>query len=131
MLERAICGCDFEVAKFCAGTGIQRESNEYSKQELFRELLYKWKREITISEDDYANWMEMIKNYISIRTEGIMNGNRRNYYGECAAFIAAYGEVYESRGVYRGKQNIMQHYRAKYSRRRAFHEELRRYGMSK
>lgn len=30
------------------------------------------------------------------RIEGIMDANRRNYYGECAAYIAALGEVQES-----------------------------------
>ena len=35
---------------------------------------------------------------ITMRVKGIMESNRRNYYGECAAFIAALGEVKESRG---------------------------------
>ena len=73
--------------------------------------------------------MKMIERYISKRTEAIMDTNRRNYYGECAAFIAAYGEVCESRGSYGAKTSIMEQYKTKYSRRRAFHQELREYGM--
>lgn len=41
-----------------------------------------------ISEEDYAKWMKMMERYISMRTAGIMDANRRNYYGECAAYIA-------------------------------------------
>jgi len=58
-----------------------------------------------------------------------MGANRRNYYGECAAFIAALGEVKESRGELNGKEKLMEAYKDAYSRRRAFHEELRRFGM--
>ena len=52
-----------------------------------------------------------------------------NDYGECAAFIAAFGEMLQSRGTANAKESAMQWYRREYSRRRAFHEELRGYGM--
>ena len=58
-----------------------------------------------------------------------MDANRRTYYGECAAFIAALGEVKESRGLNRAKMQIMEQYKKEYSRKRAFHQELRYYGM--
>lgn len=68
---------------------------------------------------------------ITMRVKGIMESNRRNYYGECAAFIAALGEVKESRGEWNVKANLMEYYKTMYSRRRAFHEELRKFGMRK
>lgn len=57
-----------------------------------------------------------------------MSENRRNYYGECAAYIAALGEVQESWGEKGAKQRLMTLYRDKYSRRSAFRQEMRRYG---
>ncbi len=69
-----------------------------------------------------------MKALIDLRTEGIMNANRRNYYGECAAYIAALGEAEEAFGVTNGKQRLMEEYRAKYSRRSAFRQELCAYG---
>ena len=57
-----------------------------------------------------------------------MSENRRNYYGECAAYIAALGEVRESLGEAGAKQRIMTDYKEKYSRRNAFRAELRGYG---
>lgn len=62
------------------------------------------------------------------RTAGIMDANRRNYYGECAAYIAALGEVRESMGEINAKQKIMTSYKDNYSRRSAFREEMRNYG---
>ena len=77
------------------------------------------------------NLLEKQKNeeWISLRVEAIMTANRRNYYGECAAFVAALGEVLESRGKKGAKNALMEEFRMEYNRRRAFHDELRRYGM--
>ena len=57
-----------------------------------------------------------------------MNANHRNYYGECAAYIAALGEVYESLGDKGGKQRLMTSYKDKYTRRSAFRAEMKGYG---
>ena len=62
------------------------------------------------------------------RTAGIMQANRRNYYGECAAYIAALGEVLEAMGKQGAKQELMTSYRDAYSRRSAFREEMKKYG---
>ncbi len=128
MLERVIYGCGFQVDKFLEGTCLSKGRNE---REFFWELFYKWKNETDIPEDNCSQWMKMIEKYISVRTAGIMDANRRNYYGECAALIAAYGEVCESRGVNGAKAGIMEKYKVEYSRRRAFHQELKSYGMRK
>lgn len=47
-----------------------------------------------------------------------MEANRRNYYGECAAFIAALGEVKESQGAENAKAAIMNSCKTEYARRR-------------
>ncbi len=67
--------------------------------------------------------------YVDTKLENILLANRRNYYSECAAFIAAYGEVLESQGVPHGKTGTMESYRAKYPRRSSFISALRSYGM--
>ena len=45
--------------------------------------------------------------------------------------MSALGEARESMGEQGGKQRVMEQYRAQYSRRSAFHQELRNYGMIK
>jgi hypothetical protein len=76
-------------------------------------------------------WLNKIDNWLALRVAAIMDANRRKTYGECAAFIAAYGEVLESRGNSGEKDRVMLRYKAEYSRRRAFLEELRGFGMKK
>ncbi|MGN0907650.1 MAG: hypothetical protein ACI4NM_10915 [Bullifex sp.] len=70
-----------------------------------------------------------IEGLIRRRTEGIMDANKRNHYGECALYIAAFGEVVEAQGEKGGKENVMMEYKTEYNRRRAFTAELRHYGM--
>ena len=78
--------------------------------------------------DTKACAIKRIAGLIEKRTEGIMSANRRNYYGECAAYIAALGEVQESLGETGAKQRLMASYKDKYSRKSAFRQDLRNYG---
>ena len=102
---------------------------QFGKMEMFWSLFSKWKDSQMPSEEDAEDWLQFSEQLIAKRTAGIMEANRRNYYGECAAFIAALGEVNESRGLNQAKSLIMEQYKKEYSRRRAFHQELRYYGM--
>ena len=58
----------------------------------------------------YLQWIDHL---IAERVKGIMENNRRNYYGECAAYIAALGEVKESMGEIGAKQKILSHYKTR------------------
>ena len=146
MVNRAQAACGFDVRKYYRGTametsdaymkdrisfteGADDEKGTIDEKAVFSNLLKTWKKEVRLSDNDSVLWMERIDHWIEWRVEGIMNGNKRNYYGECASFIAALGEVQESRGVTKGKELIMERYRAAYPRRRAFHDELCLYGM--
>ena len=128
MLNRAISVCGFKAEEYYKGT------DEYSNErddELFLKLFGIWKEQVQLSDEDTQKWLQRIDKWIAQRTRGIMDNNRRNYYGECAAFIAALGEVLESFGEKGAKAGNMEKYKSEYSRRRAFHDELRKYGMKK
>lgn len=119
----------FDTENYCkglAGTDV----NDIPKETVFMKLFRKWQERITMSEETRKVVLRDIEGWIRKRVKGIMEGNHRKYYGECASYIAAYGEVLESRGISGAKEKIMEDYRSEYSRRRAFHEELRRYGMA-
>lgn len=58
----------------------------------------------------------MIDSLIEKRTKAIMEAQHRAYYEECADFIAAYGEVKESRGEENARTLIMEKYKNKYPR---------------
>ena len=125
MREKAFGICSFSVNEFCLGTDLVSSASDKA---FFQECFDKWKSTIVLPENTYELWMKRITQWTELRVSAILNANRRNYYGECAAFIAAAGEVQDDRK--QGSKNLlMQRYKADYSRRRAFHDELRRYGM--
>ena len=126
MLSRVVSASKFDVVSFCIG---EYRNRDMGKTELFWSLFSEWKDSWRLSKEDAEEWLRFSEQLIAKRTAGIMEANRRNYYGECAAFIAALGEVNESRGLNRAKSLIMEQYKKEYSRRRAFHQELRYYGM--
>ena len=99
-----------------------------SENDLFCQLFFKWKSMVQMEHDIRDCAVKKITALLKKRTEGIMSANRRNYYGECAAYIAALGEVQESMGDVGAKQRLMTSYRDKYPRRSAFREEMRSYG---
>lgn len=128
MLSRSMSACGFTKEAFYFGTG---EADDKTDIEVFTGILANWKDTVDLSEKEVDKWLKKLDTWIQRRVCGIMDANRRNYYGECAEFIAAFGEVQESLGETGAKARIMEQYRREYSRRRAFHEELRRYGMRK
>lgn len=95
---------------------------------LFYDLLLKWKSMVQMESEVRNAAIKKIADLLEKRVEGIMDANRRNYYGECAAYIAALGEVQESAGESGAKQRLMTSYKDKYFRRNAFRAELKNYG---
>ena len=128
MQSMGMDACSFSTESYCEGIG---QKSELPDEAMFQKCFEKWKADIVLSEDTRELWLNRIDNWIALRVSAIMARSNRKYYGECAAFIAAYGEVMESRNNPGAKDAIMQQYRQEYSRRRAFHDELRCYGMRK
>ena len=126
MSTRAMSACDFHADAYCEGTGIDPAPSGTAS---FRECFQTWKKQVDIPEAVCEQWFGRIEKWVSLRVSAIMQANRRNYYDECAAFVAALGEAEESRGKAGRKGSLMRQYKTEYSRRRAFHEELRRFGM--
>ena len=98
------------------------------ENDLFCQLFLQWKSIVPMSSDIRNRAIKRITVLLEKRTAGIMDANRRNYYGECAAYIAALGEVRESMGEMGAKQMLMTSYKDAYPRRSAFREEMRKYG---
>ena len=58
-----------------------------------------------------------------------MKYNLRNDYAKCAAYAAVIGEILETEGRIPSKNGYLLNWKQKYSRRIAYHRELRNYGM--
>lgn len=126
MCSSYIDSIGFHPETYLKGTG---RTTELSGQAFFWECFCKWREHICLPEQDVQYILEKLERWVRLRVKGIMENNRRNYYRECAAFVAALGEVKESRGERGGKSATMEGFRSAYPRRRAFHQELRDFGM--
>lgn len=125
MAEMAKSAMGFSAEEYRSGIcGLEG----IGENDLFCQLFLQWKSIVPMSSDIRNRAIKRITALLEKRTAGIMDANRRNYYGECAAYIAALGEVRESIGEMGAKQKLMTSYKDAYPRRSAFREEMRKYG---
>ncbi|WP_027216588.1 hypothetical protein [Butyrivibrio fibrisolvens] len=111
-------------------------SAEFDISVLYDNDLLKVSREtlrtrVSLNREDKEKLFKKIDKWIQLRVDAIMNANCRNYYHECAMYIAAFGEAQESNGVTFAKQQILQKYKNLYSRRRVYIDELKGVGLRK
>ena len=126
MLRRIVAAAGFDKSEYEKGTlRLIEESNEG----WFLTCWNRWKRTVPLSREQREALLGWAESLVTKRVQGIMEGNHRNYYGECAAYIAALGEAREAGGEPNGKQATMAKYMEAYNRRSAFRQVMRGYGM--
>lgn len=126
MLRRIVAAAGFDKSEYEKGTlRFIEESNEG----WFLTCWNHWKRTVPLSREQREALLGWAEGLVTKRVQGIMEGNHRNYYGECAAYIAALGEAREAGGEPNGKQATMAKYMEAYNRRSAFRQVMRGYGM--
>lgn len=126
MIRKIVTAVGFDKSEYEKGTlMLIEEGNE----EWFLTCWLRWKRTVPLSQEQRESLFRWAEDLVAKRVQGIMEGNHRNYYGECAAYIAALGEARESGGEPGGKQATMAKYMDAYSRRSAFRQEMLGYGM--
>ncbi len=126
MRSSAFVASSFNAYEYALGTDIDIPDSDY---EVFMQCFDSWKDSVVLDVLQCEKWIGEIEKWIELRVDAIMAADKRKYYGECASFIAALGEVEESRGKSNAKQILMSNYRNLYPRRRAFIAELISYGM--
>lgn len=88
-------------------------------------LFNKWKDNFELlDKDKYLTWLEEA---IDKRVIAIVEGNHRKSYYKAAKLIVALGEVMESNEIVDDKEEFINNYYQKYSRRTAFRSELKKY----
>lgn len=126
MCKMAAEGAEFRAEAY--ENGLLKKT-ERSNEELFWQCFCRWKETVSLTEEDWQKYLYWVEQLIKKRVRGIMEANRRNYYEECAAFVAALGEVTQSKGNPQAAQQVMLDYKQMYARRSAFHRELKAFGM--
>lgn len=127
MCETATEYMSFHSDDYCRGT--QLEPSECSDEVLFWDLFKQTRCPEKLSDGEQKKIMEQLADLTELRTNLIVSGTRRNYYDECAAYIAALGEVMESHGKDGSKQMLLSTYKSKYPRHSAFIRELKSFGL--
>ena len=128
MLNMSKEAFEFTIKEYMRG---QHGETNRDEKELFYDCFLKWKNTVSITDEEKKEILSHIEKVLEKRVAAIMEANRRNYYGECAAFIAAVGEVKEAQGKKPEKQRYMSLYKEKYGRRHLFVSELKKYGWIK
>lgn len=126
MLRQVTGAVGFSKKEYENGT---LKTIDESDQDWFWKCWLHWKKTVPLSEGERRELLQWTEGLVTVRVKGIMEGNHRKYYGECAAYIAALGEAKESGGERNGKQNTMAKYMEAYSRHSSFRQEMLAYGM--
>lgn len=131
------CGTRGMLRQVRAATGFSKAEYEKgtlkdiaeSDDEWFRKCWFHWRKTISLSAEERDELLRWTEKLVTLRTKGIMEGNYRKYYRECAVYIAALGEAKEAGGEWNAKQITMAKYMDAYSRRSSFRGEMRAFGM--
>ena len=105
------------------GKGLNRTIGGDGKDELKR-CLRRWKEYHPMPPLLREASMERLKTLLANRTEAIARGQKRNYYEECACWLAAFGALQEANGVDHALNNLIDQYEARYPRHSALRREL-------
>ena len=82
-----------------------------------------WKDKFKIKENTKEKVMSWLNDVIENRVEAIMEGNYRKSYYKAALIVVSYGEILET-NMPDAKEEYIDYYKRKYSRRSAFSNEL-------
>ncbi len=119
----------FTVEEYNQGLTEENQRTSETDADWFWTCFCRWKTTVSLSEQGEESCLQWIEEQMEERAAKIMESNCRSSYGECAAFLAAIGEVRESRGETGAKQKVLLNYRGRYNRRTSFLKQLRVYGM--
>ncbi|WP_440897417.1 hypothetical protein ACS127_05450 [Amphibacillus sp. Q70] len=95
-----------------------------NEQERFLEQFIYWKEKIVITDQEAKKYINWLQKEVDKRTEAVVSGGFRNSYYKPAALIVALGEAMESFGDLGCKEDLIEYYKKKHSRKSAFKAEL-------
>jgi hypothetical protein len=88
-----------------------------------------WKKTMQLPKDQDNRLLELSREIVRERTDAIV-GSNTDLYPACAAYIAALGEVLESREEAGARQRILREYRDAHHRAWQFVGPLQKFGLT-
>ncbi len=90
----------------------------------FFDMFLNWKDKQVLSEEQYEKYMSWINEEVDKRTDAVVGeGHRKSYY-KAAILIVTLGEALESNGMIDGRTALIEHYKKRHCRKRAFKAEI-------
>ena len=121
ILETAL---PFQAKEYVKGLGISEISDN---TDMLWDCLQKCRSHTPLPDRESA--LDILQKHCAQYTANVMQYNLRNDYATCAAYAAVIGEIMESEGRISSKNDYLLNWKQQYSRRTAYHRELRNYGM--
>lgn len=95
-----------------------------SEDETFSDYIRAWRMSENIPEEEKEKYIQWLKKEIDRRTEHVVGGGYRKSYFKAAKLIVLLGEILEERGEADGMRKLIEYYKKKYTRKRAFKSEI-------
>ena len=123
MCLKAVENIDFKPDKYFF-LNIEKPEN-IKPEELLFECIRKWKQYANSEYDYKEECIKYIGKEIHTNTANVLKQQARSFYGDCASYIAAFGEVNDSLGNNSsGKDMLVDQYLKEFPRYSAFRREL-------
>ena len=123
MCLKAVENIDFKPDKYFF-LNIEKPEN-IKPEELLFECIKKWKQYANSEYDYKEECIKYIGKEIHTNTANMLKQRARSFYGDCASYIAAFGEVNDSLGNNSsGKDMLVDQYLKEFPRYSAFRREL-------
>lgn len=124
MLRILETGLPFRTEKYIKGLGKSEISDNTG---MLWDCLQKCRSHTPLPDREGA--LDILQKHCAEYTANVMKYNLRNDYAKCAAYAAVIGEILEAEGKTPSKNEYLLNWKHEYSRRIAYHRELRNYGM--
>lgn len=124
MLRILETGLPFRAEEYIKGLYV---SEPLSNSKKLWDCLQKCRSHTPLPDREGA--LDILQKHCAEYTANVMKFNLRNDYAKCAAYAAVIGEIMESEGKTPSKNEYLLNWKQEYSRRIAYHRELRNYGM--
>lgn len=123
MCLKAVENIDFKPDKYFF-LNVEKPEN-IKPEELLFECIKKWKQYANSGYDYKEECMKYIGKEIHTNTANMLKQQARSFYGDCASYIAAFGEVNDSLGNNSGGKDVLvDQYLKEFPRYSAFRREL-------
>lgn len=107
----------FSASEYVRGTKRQESYHSTEDGDIFLECISRWKSQQKLTEEKAAEYLAILEKWIERAFEKWITRSNSRQYKKAAGFVAALGEVKESRGEENGKNKTLAKYQEIFAKR--------------